>query len=69
MTTARHLRSPALPDAREADPADVAEQQATALADDPAVTERVGEVGEADPADVYEQDLPVPTDDDGWDRG
>jgi hypothetical protein len=50
----------------EADPVDVAEQQAPAEDDDAGSVEPIDDVGEADPADVYEQAIHVGSDEDAW---
>ena len=67
MTTAHDPRSDEY--AAEADPADVAEQQALADDDDGGSVEPIGDTGEADPADVYEQAIHVGSEDDGRTRG
>jgi hypothetical protein len=66
VTTAHDPRSEE--PAAEADPADVAEQQAPAGDDDGGTVEPIGNVAEADPADVYEQAIHVGSDEDAWSR-
>ena len=55
----------------ESDPADLAEQRTSVVneSEPDLVAATTEEVGEADPVDVIEQAIPVPADDDAYDRG